>query len=306
MAKYDTSAFVMAYSRHATRYGHPSQVIIDAGSQLVKGTKEMEYCILDPAGLGAVHRKVGVRFLVVPVGAHHQNGQVERAIREIRKLFVQMYTGLRLDVLAYETAFAWVANELNNFPQMIGSRTSNLDNLDIITPARLMHGRNNRRAMSGQVIIDMPSRLMKQMRDSEEAWWRIWKDQKLQEYIPKPSKWLDSAGSVGVGDVVIFLKGPKEMAVGEPVWRVGRVVRVKDGREGLTRDLTVEYRNSNEKTFRRVIIDTRQVAILHHEGSLELVDVLNEAAKKNNVHYINSLSVKASSQNVSNTDTEYL
>jgi len=194
--------------------------------------------------------------------------------------------------LAFETAFNWISNEINNFLQCLGSRTSNLDKLDIITPARLMHGRNNKRAMSGQVQVDVPSRLMKQMRESEEAWWRIWKDERLQEYVPKPRKWVSSAGSVGVGDIVLFLKGPKEMSVGDPVWRVGRVVKIKDGREGLSRDLTVEYRNSAEKTFRRVVIDTRQVAVLHHEGDLEMVDLLNEASKINNISFIHSFNVE--------------
>ena len=287
MAKYDTSSFVLAYSRHATRYGHPKQVVIDAGSQLVKGTKEMELSIIDPATLKDVEHQVGVKFILVPVGSHYQNGQVERVIRDIRSLFMQMYAGLRLDILTYETAFNWVSSELNNFPQMLGSKTSNLDNLDLITPARLMYGRNNKRAMSGQVTVDMPTRMMKQMRESEEAWWKVWTDQRLQAYVPMPRKWLDNAGTVGTGDIVLFLKGPKEMAVGEPVWKVGRVVKIREGREGISRDVTVEYRNSTEKTFRKVVIDTRQIAVLHHEGELELVDLLNQAAKHNNLLFIN-------------------
>ena len=289
MSKYDASAFVTAYSRHASRYGHPSQLVIDAGSQLIKGTNEMEYALITPGTLEAVSHKVGVQTIIVPVGSHYQNGQCERAIREIRALFMQIYSGVKLDVLNFETAFNWVANELNNFPSCIGSKTSNLDNIDLITPSRLIHGRNNKRAMSGQVRLDVPSRAMKQMQEAEAAWWNVWKTQKLQEYVPAPKKWLETKGSVGPGDVVLFLKGAKEMAVGEPVWRVGKVLKVVTGRDGTPRDVTIEYRNAGEKTFRKVIVDTRQLAVLHHEGELEMVDMLNEASKSNNLLYINNL-----------------
>jgi hypothetical protein len=273
---------MMAYTRHASRYGHPHSLVIDAGSQLVKGCKEMEMTILDVDDMTRVQRKVGGRFVVVPVGSHNQNGVVERSIKEVRALFVQIYRGLKLDILAYETAFAWISNELNNFPQCLGSRTSHLDKLDIITPSRLIQGRNNRRCMSGPVTVGTPSRLMQQMRDTEEAWWKVWTRQRLSEFIPKPRKWLESGEMVGVGDVVLMLRTPKDMAVGEPVWKIGRVVELGKGRDGESRQATVEYRNATEAVFRRTTVGVRQLAVLHHEEELELVDVLNEAAKANN------------------------
>jgi hypothetical protein len=96
---------------------------------------------------------------------------------------------------------------------------------------------------------------------------------------------LESGGKVGIGDIVVFLKSPAEMAVGEPVWRVGRVVDLVEGRKGHSRGLTIEYRNSNEKVFRSTKVDTRQAAVLHHEGDLELVDLLNEASRVNNINF---------------------
>jgi hypothetical protein len=126
---------------------------------------------------------------------------------------------------------------------------------------------------------------MRQMRDTEEAWWKIWTTQELHEFIPKPRKWSESAGDVAKGDVVILLRKPKDMAVGEPVWKIGRVVELKPGRDGEARQATVEYRNATEAVFRRVTVGVRQLAVLHHESELELVDALNQAAARNNVCY---------------------
>ena len=285
MQKYDTPAFVMAYTRFSSRFGHPKKVVIDAGSQLVKAVNEMEISIMDAKGILNIQHQVGVEFEIVPVGAHYQNGGVERAIKEIKALFVQMFSGIKQDILSYETCFSWISNELNCFPQMLGSKTSNLDNLDIITPSRLMHGRDNRRCLSGQATIDMPSRLIKQVDEATRAWFEVWQKQKIQAYVPQPSKWQESGGTVGVGDIVVMLRTPAQMAVGEPVWKVGRVVQVNEGRDGEARSLSIEYRLATEKVFRQVNLPTRQVAVLHHEGELPLVDQLNEAAKSTNTSY---------------------
>jgi hypothetical protein len=285
MQKYDTSAFVMAYTRFSSRFGHPQKLVIDAGSQLKKAVKDMEISLIDAQNILSVQHQVGTRFEVVPVGAHYQNGQVERGIKEVKSLFEQIYSGFKLDILSHETAFQWISNELNCFPQCLGSHTSNLDNLDIITPARLLHGRNNRRCLSGQVRIDMKSRLMQQVDDTTRAWFAVWKNQRIQTYVPQPQKWHESGGTVNSGDVVIMLRKQADMAVGEPVWKIGRVVEVTVGRDGLERSLKVEYRNATEKTFRETIVPARSVAILHHEQELELVDQLNVASQAVNHAY---------------------
>jgi len=150
----------------------------------------------------------------------------------------------------------------------------------------LIHGRDNRRCLSGPVRIDVPSKLIKQVDETTQAWFRVWANQRIQEYVPQPTKWQESGGSVGAGDIVVVLRKPADMAVGEPVWRIGRVVEVHGGRDHQGRSLTVEYRNSTEKVFRRTTVPTRQVAILHHENELELVDLLNEASKVATVNYI--------------------
>jgi hypothetical protein len=302
MTKYDTAAFLMGYTRHASRYGHPAKVIIDAGSQLVKAVNEMQSTILDMEGVIRLQHKVGVQFEIVPVGSHYQNGVVERGIKEVKGLFKQLYGGLRMDIMSYETAFAFIANELNCFPQCLGSKTKDLDNLDIITPSRLMHGRNNRRCLSGSARADLPSKVIKQMQETTEAWWEVWQTQYLPNYSAQPRKWKESGGTVSPGDIVVFLKSPTEMAVGEPVWRVGRVVDLVEGRTGQSRALTIEYKNSTEKKFRTTKVDSRQVAVLHAEHDLELVDLLNEASKVHNINFIRQQSCVRTSSVSSNSE----
>ena len=158
MTKCDTTAFIMAYTRFAARFGHPAKLFPDEGGQLLKACSEMEVSWIDvSSNLNAKHG-VGVDFSPCPVGGHNVHGMVERSIREVKRLFQTVYGGLKLDIMSYETAFTWVANELNNLPICIGSKYKNLEHTDLITPSRLIFGHTNRRALSGCCSLGKPHR----------------------------------------------------------------------------------------------------------------------------------------------------
>ena len=280
MAKCDTSAFIQAYTRFAARFCHPMKLFPDEGSQLLRACGEMEIDWVDVSHTLNSKHQVGVESSPCPVGGHNFHGQVERSIREIKKLFATVYKGVKLDILSFETAFAWVSNELNNLPTCLGSRYRNLDNLDLITPNRLIQGRSNKRAMSGPCTIDRPSKMLEKMDDIFEAWWQAWNQEKLADFVAKPAKWFRSGAEIRVGDVVIFQKRPDDQQIGSPIWTIGRVITVKvSGGDGKIREVEVEYKNSSEKTWRKTHRAARAVAVLHKEGDLDVVQGLNEAAR---------------------------
>ena len=279
MQNYSTSAFLQAYTRFSSRYGHPAKMFIDAGSQLVKACKDAEFGIIDVANELSSKYQVGIEYQTCPVGGHNQHGAVERSIRDIKSLLDRVYSGLKLDLISYETCFAWISNEMNCFPICIGTRTSNLDHIDLITPSRLLLGRNNRRSLGGYVKMATPSRIMEQMDKVYKSWWNVWKNEKIVDYIPQSPTWKTTSGQPTVGDIVIFLKMETEASFGEPVWRIGRVEEVEYSVDGVIRTVVISYKNSNEKVFRSTRRSIRKIAILHHEGDLELVEQLNAASR---------------------------
>ena len=280
MPKYDTSAFIQAYTRFAARFCHPMKLYPDEGSQLLKACQTMEIDWLDVSKTLNSKHGVGVEFEPCPVGGHNYNGQVERSIREVKKLFDTVYKGIKLDLMGFETAFAWISNELNNLPLCLGTKYRDLDSLDLLTPNRLIHGRANRRAMSGPCTVDKPSRMLEKMYDVFEAWWKAWYNEKLADYVAKPPKWLKSDPNLTEGDVVIFQKKGGEQVLGSPIWTVGRVVKADlSTMDGKVRDVTIEYKNPTEKTTRTTHRAARTVAVLHKEGDLDLMQELNQAAR---------------------------
>ena len=285
MQNYSTSAFLQAYTRFSSRYGHPAKLFIDAGSQLVKACKEAEISIVDISRELSTKYQVGVDYQTCPVGGHNAHGAVERSIRDIKVLLGRVFSGFKLDLISYETCFAWISNELNCFPICMGSRTSNLDHVDLITPSRLLLGRNNRRSLGGYAKIDVPSRLMDQMDRVYKSWWNVWVTERIVDYIPQSPTWKTTSKQPSVGDIVIFLKTEAEAGFGEPVWRMGRVDDVEYSADGIIRAVIISYKNNNEATFRSTRRSARKIAVLHHEGDLELIEELNQASKDAGVHF---------------------
>jgi hypothetical protein len=301
MQKYDTGAFLDAYTRFTSRFSHPNKLYIDEGSQLVKACKEMKFNILDITKSLNSKAMTGIEYVTCPVGGHNAHGMVERSIKEIKKLFTTVYSGLRLDIMSYETAFAWTSNELNNLPLCLGSKYVNLEHTDLITPSRLLFGRNNKRAPSGFCTLDKPSRLLEQMEMVEKSWWQTWKQEKLSDFIPKLSKWITGDEyKPKPGDIVIFTREESDHQLGSPVWRTGRIQSVERSADGEIRTVHIEYKNHSESVFRSTRRSVRKIAILHKEGDLELVEQLNIASKQANISYLrecsSSLTIKKSSE----------
>jgi len=279
MQNYSTAAFLQAYTRFSSRYGHPTELRIDEGSQLLSACRNMELSILDITDFLSINHQVGITFSTCAVASHNAHGMVERSIKEIKNLLNKVYKGLKLDILSTETCFAWIASELNNLPICIGSRVENLDHVDLITPSRLILGRNNRRALSGYARISTPSRLIEQMDRVFDVWWNVWKNEKLVDFIPQPSKWKRTNEQLKEGDIVVFLKSDAEHRLGDPVWRIARVLVVDVSEDGLSRTATLEYRNLGEKTFRKTRRSVRTVVVVHRENDLDLYQVLEQAAQ---------------------------
>jgi len=236
MPKCDTEAFVAAYTRFAARFCHPMKLYPDEGSQLLKACKEMEISWVDVSTTLNARHQVGVEFEPCPVGGHNYHGQVERSIREIKKLFDTVYKGMKLDIMGYETAFAWISNELNNLPLCLGSKFADLDNLDLLTPNRLIHGRSNKRAMSGPCTVDKPSKMLEKMCDIFEAW-----------CSPVDGK---------VRDITIEYKNLGE-TVFRTTHRAARSVAVlhKEGDLDLMQELSAASREANKAFFKRATGD---------------------------------------------------
>ena len=273
------AAFIQCYNRHSYRYGHPKKLFVDAGSQLLKACRKGEISWTDITTSLTRQSGVGIEHEVCPPNAHYMHGCVERSIKEVKAILVKVFSTFTMSLFGFETAFAFAANELNCLPLSLGSKSDNLGSTDLITPSRLLLGRNNRRAPTGLATVCSASQTLEDLALIHRAWWKAWMDECLVDHVPQPKKWTKGNDLIKKDDVVVFVKTEDE-GIGDTTWRIGKVDSVIGSRDGVARKVVIRYKLSPEdQRYRKVERGLREVAVLHREGELELAEQLNAAAK---------------------------
>ena len=200
---YSTSSFVLAFIRFSCKVGFPKKLLPDAGSQLVKGCASMTITFSDVQN--RLH-EYGIIYEVCPVGAHYMHGKVERKIKHVKESFAKHLYNDRLSIIQWETLGDQVANSINNLPIALGKVIKDLENIDLITPNRLLLARNNNRCPVGQLsVTEDVGKIIQRNNDVFSVWFRAW----LTSYVPTlvmQPKWFRSDRDLKKGDVVLFLK----------------------------------------------------------------------------------------------------
>ena len=204
---------------------------------------------------------------------------VERSIKEVKKLLNTVFKGEYFSALQLETALSYIANELNNLPFCIGSRYTNLSSVDLISPNRLLLGRNNSRAPLGRLVMEDPSAILVSMEKIEQSWWEVFSKVKLADFFPKSKKWTQTTSQPKVGQIVVFLRDLSNV-FGSSIFRIGRVKQIFESKDGLVRKVEIEYRLWKAKNFSTVIRSVRNIAILELEEDLEGTVQRNAVAKE--------------------------
>ena len=273
MEGYDTTQFLLAFSRFACEVGYPKLLLADSGSQLVSGCENM---VIDMTDLkGKLNREYGIDFDVCPVGGHNFHGKVERKIKTVKETISKTVHNERLSVLEWETLCAEIANSVNNLPVAIGNETDELENMDLITPNRLRLGRNNSRSPVGVLeVTDKVDRILQLNSNIFNTWWECWLTSAVPKLVPQP-KWFKSDEDIKVGDIVIFSRSEGKAIAG--AYRYGIVEEVMRGEDDRIRSATIKYKNNNEEITRTTCRAVRNLVIIHRVDELNIMEELGKA-----------------------------
>ena len=274
MDDYSTDGFIMSFIRHSCNYGFPKKLFCDGGSQIVKGCGDMKLNFCDVQS--KLHKDKSVDFTICPVGGHNMHGKVERKIQEINKSIERSIHNQRLSLMQWETLSSIIANSINNLPIAVGSKVS-LENLDLITPNRLLLSRNNERSPIGEMInLQSPSRLMKENQKVYDSWFESW----LLNHVPNlmhQQKWFDGSDEIRVGDVVLFTKTDSLISSHYQYGIVSRLIR---GKDDVVRKVYVRYRNSSEEGSRETFRSVRTLVLIRSVDELDTLEELGLMAGK--------------------------
>jgi len=253
-----TQAVVMALERHAARYGMPKHLYVDSGTQLAK-LEDARFKLRDVA-----LRTAGDKFQVTVATprAHHQQGRVEAKIKVMRRMLNSWGTNCPESntLLGWETVFARLASAINDVPIARGSASAATDfGWDVITPNRLLLGRNNFRQLAGPVVVDnCPKSQLERNRRVSKRWYEIFID-KIHHLVPQPLR--KNQVPPKVGDVVLFVHTDPNL-VRLWVWKLGIIIEQKS-----RSTFEIRYVAPDGKS-RTLIRSAAQVSIIVPAGEL--------------------------------------
>ena len=147
--------------------------------------------------------------------------------------------------------------------------------MDLITPNRLLLGRNNERCPDGIMItFESPSKVLKANEEIYNSWFEVW----LLVHVPrlmKQQKWFKN-DTINVGDVVIFTKVDSVICKS---YTYGRVVELEYGEDDVPRKAKIRYRNPNEEKSRDTFRAVRGLIVIHYSGESDIMTELGKMAK---------------------------
>ena len=274
MEDYSTISFIQGFIRFSCRYGYPKFLLPDEGSQLVKGCKDMNYSFIDAKQ--QLSSEFGVQYIPCPVGAHYVHGKVERKIRQVKSSLTVNMVNERLSIIQWETLMQQLSNSINNLPIGLKSKVEDIENLDILTPNRLILGRNNERCPNAPLVISGDhKRILESNANIFRAWFKAWLVSYVPSLIERP-KWHTSNTEIKVGDVVLFLKSEQEY---DMQYQYGIVCLTHNSQDGLIRRVDIEYKNHNENVRRTTQRGVRDLVIIHPVDELDIYERLDYFAK---------------------------
>jgi hypothetical protein len=273
METYCTTSFLQAFSRFACQVGYPKRLLTDEGGQLVKGATDVVFNLRDIKY--QLHLTCKVDLDVCPVGGHNYHGKVERRIRHIRESLTKTIHNERLGILQWETVVAIISNSINNLPLALGDIKGDFELMDLITPNRLLLGRNNDR--SPDAPLNVEGNYDKVLNHNEKvfnAWFGAWLISHVPKLIDQP-KWFVADRHLKEGDIVLFSKHESELS---NTYQYGMVHSLVVGRDGRIREVDVRYRNSSEKTDRFTRRATRSLVVIHPVDEVTVMQELGSVA----------------------------
>ena len=169
-----------------------------------------------------------------------------------------------LSFLGWETVMSSIANHLNNLPlSRPSSRTISRPEYDILTPNKLIHGRNNQRSLIGPLLIDSsPSSVLERIIESQEYFYKLLEK---QVHLLVPRNVWSKSDVVNIGDIVLFFIKENTLKPRSQLWHYGMVKEVNGQR------LLLSYNIGNSKTFtkKEIVRSKRDVVRICYESEFD-------------------------------------
>lgn len=245
-----TAAFIAAFRRFTSRRGHCSDLWSDCATNFVGACKELDLMFKNRNSeavgeIAEILANDNTNWHFIPPGSPHFGGLWEAGVKSI-KTHLKRVIGLTLLTFEeYTTLLTQVESCVNSRP--LSPISNSIDDVSPITPGHFL---------IGEAPINVPEESLESVTGSRlDRWqmlqkmlqtlWSRWSSEYLTT-LQNRSKWTVKNQDPEIGNVVLV----KDERLPPGKWLLGRIIDKHPGRDGLTRVVTLKFKNS---TFRRPI-----------------------------------------------------
>lgn len=240
----DADAFLNALTRFSARRGVPTRLRSDNGTNMTAAERELRAVAQTWSEDDHVRATLLTRHIewtFHPPQASHMGGIWERQIRTVRKVLRAIVGSQVLDDERLHTFFCEAEAVINSRPLTPASEDP--CDLEALTPNHILRaGTHCSPPLGGASTEEQFRKRWKHVQYLADQFWKRW----LKEYLPRlrlRSGPIKERRNFKRGDLVIVASE----GVPRNQWKLGRIVHVKPGTDGIVRQVKV-------RTARNVLV----------------------------------------------------
>jgi len=233
-----SKSFIASLRRFMSRRGRCTTIYSDNGTNFVGAEKELKSYIVNA---GPAMAQEGIEWRFNPPAAPHFGGLWESAVKSAKHHLSRMMGEAKLTLSELNTLLCQIEACLNSRP--ITPMSSEPSDAEALTPAHFLIGG----AMTLPPEPDLSNenighlRRWKYVQLLMQTFWRRWQ----LEYLPQfqvRGKWVTKTAPLQIDNIVII----KDEGMPPTRWKLGRIIKVHPGSDGVIRVATVRTANGSE------------------------------------------------------------
>ena len=226
---------IMAFQRFFSRRGLPERIHSDNALYFTSTAKIFEESSFTTSEIQKYAESKKIAWKFIPPGAPYFGGTWECLIGMSKRLFFNIAGSRKLQEDSFSTLICQVEALLNSRP--LTSVSSDIRDVESLTPGHFLTGMTT--GLPSDTTISSNDRGTGKLWNNvnsimNEFWTRL-----LKEYLPtlrQRRKWHSTVDGIEVGDMVWILENNTPRCI----WPVGRVQKVKKGKDNVVRSCLVK------------------------------------------------------------------